>query len=84
MSILKELREGHKKEQKELAEYLGISAPNYSKKEAGQVRFSLLEAKKLSEFFGLSIDEIFFNDEVSKQETSGGEEIETGRGENSK
>lgn len=79
MSILKELREKHNKEQRELAEYLEISAPNYSKKEAGQVRFSLIEAKKLSEYFNLTIDEIFFNDEVSKQETSGGDESEGDR-----
>lgn len=60
MLNIRELREKKGIKQEELASYLGMSVANYSKKETGQIRFSLIEAKKLSIYFGLSIEKIFF------------------------
>ena len=70
LSRLRELREEKGKTQEEMARILDISEPNYCKKESGQVKVSLLEAKKISDFFGQTIEEIFFANEVSKMETS--------------
>jgi putative transcriptional regulator len=47
---------------------LGITHGTYYKKELGQLRFSLTEAKKISELFEMSVEDIFFADEVSKME----------------
>lgn len=69
MSILKDLREEKGIKQEELAKLLRVSPASYSKKEAGQVKFSLYEAKEISNYFKLSIDEIFFNNEVSNIDT---------------
>lgn len=69
MSRLKFLREERNVKQEEMADVLGISACNYYKKENGSIRFSLTEAKKVADYFELSIEEIFFNNEVSKMET---------------
>lgn len=49
----------------ELAKYLGISKSSYYKKENGKIKISLLEAKKLADFFETSIEELFFNKKVS-------------------
>lgn len=40
----------------------------YYKKETGLVKFTLEEAKKISELFGLSIDEVFFEDKLSLED----------------
>ena len=44
----------------EMASLLGIKKSAYAKKERGEVIFSLPDAKKISDFFGKSIEEIFF------------------------
>lgn len=66
---VRELREKNGVLQEKMADLLGISIPNYSKKETGAVRFSLTEAKIISTFFRVPVDEIFFNQKVSKIET---------------
>lgn len=38
----------------------------YYKKESGSVKFSLDDAKKVSDYIGLPIEDIFFDDEVSQ------------------
>lgn len=38
----------------------------YYKKESGSVKFSLDDAKKVSDFIGLPIEDIFFDNEVSQ------------------
>lgn len=43
-----------------IAELLNISLCNYCKKELKQLNFSLEEAKKVADFFEMSIEEIFF------------------------
>ncbi len=69
MSKVKELRENAGLKQDFMAEMLGISSANYCKKENGAIKYSLPEAKKIADYFGRSIEEIFFNDEVSKIDT---------------
>lgn len=69
MSRLRELRDDAGLKQDEIARMLGMSLPNYNKKENGEIKVSLSEAKKISDFYGLSIENIFFNNIVSKKET---------------
>ncbi|MEG2246335.1 MAG: helix-turn-helix transcriptional regulator [Peptostreptococcaceae bacterium] len=69
MEKLKEIRESNKIKQGEMAKLLNISACNYFKKESGQIRFSLYEAKLISDYFNMQIEEIFFDKKVSKSET---------------
>jgi DNA-binding XRE family transcriptional regulator len=57
---LKVLREAKGITQTETAQCLGISLHSYCNKENGKVDFTMSEAKKLSDLFGLTIDEIFF------------------------
>ncbi len=66
MSEVKNLRKENNMTQFEVSDILGISVPNYSKKENGIVKFSLQEAEKLSILFNKSIEDIFFAHEVSK------------------
>lgn len=66
MSEVKNLRKENNMTQFEVSDILGISVPNYSKKENGIVKFSLQEAEKLSILFNKSIEYIFFAHEVSK------------------
>lgn len=68
MSKIRRLREKQHLTQAEMADYLGMSLANYGKKENNQIRFSINEAKRLSDFFGLSIEQIFFDDKFSKLE----------------
>lgn len=51
-----------------LIDLLKVTPGNYYKKELGQIKFSLLEAKKVAEFFGKTIDEVFFDKAYSKME----------------
>lgn len=60
MSEVKNLRKENNMTQFEVSDILGISVPNYSKKENGIVKFSLQEAEKLSILFNKSIEDIFF------------------------
>ena len=69
LSRVRELRESANIKQDCMAELIGVSPASYSKKENGQVKCTLEEAKKIADFFGKTIEEIFFADEVSKSET---------------
>jgi len=54
----------------EMAELLGLkTAAAYYKKETGAIRISMFEAKLISERLNMSIEDIFFADEVSVIET---------------
>ncbi|SCJ53375.1 Helix-turn-helix domain [uncultured Clostridium sp.] len=55
--------------QKDISDYLGIALQTYCNKENGNREFSLSEAKKLSDLFNCTIDEIFFDNEVFKMNT---------------
>ncbi|NFO40829.1 helix-turn-helix transcriptional regulator [Clostridium botulinum] len=56
-------------DQKNVAQMLGISLTTYSKKETGKTQFSLEEAKKISDYFNLSIEQLFFTEEVNLMNT---------------
>lgn len=43
-----------------LAELLGCTEGTYYKKETGKLGFSLVEAKKVAEYFGETIEAIYF------------------------
>jgi len=58
---LKSLRVMHDLTQEELAEILEMHEVTYNRKEKGLSKFYLDEAKKISNYFGESIETIFFN-----------------------
>lgn len=54
-----------------LAEVLGLSTKAaYYKKESGNVKFTLTEAKKISDYFRMPIEKLFFENGISCEETS--------------
>lgn len=63
---LREIRNSKNVSAEKMAAILGLETKAaYYKKETGSVKFTLAEAKKISDFFGLKIEDIFFNDKVS-------------------
>lgn len=63
---LQKLRKKHGYTQRDMANLLGLKTISaYCKKERGYCSFSVEEAKKISDYLGLSIDEIFFEDKLS-------------------
>jgi putative transcriptional regulator len=53
----------------ELCELLNLKKiADYYKKESGKIRFSLEEGKKIADRLGKSIEEVFFDDELSEME----------------
>lgn len=67
---LRELRKAHGLTCDDMASLLGLATKAaYSKKERGSTKFSLEDAKKISDKFNMSIDEIFFENEVSLKDT---------------
>ena len=68
---LRELRNRKDVSAKEMAETLNLKTEAaYYKKESGLIRFSLDEARIVSEKLGIPIEELFFDSEVSKKETN--------------
>lgn len=68
MSSIKTFRESMGLKQEDIAKIISVSTVNYSKKENGAVKFSLNEARQISEYFRMPIESIFFAHEVSKNE----------------
>ena len=60
MEKVKKLRLSRNLSQERIAGWLNMSVSTYSKKENGRLKWSLEEAKKLAEYFGMTIEEIFF------------------------
>lgn len=56
-----------------IADKLGVSKSTYNLKENGKREFTETEMRILSIIFGKSLDELFFNDGVHKNETLKGE-----------
>ena len=53
----------------QMSSLLGLKTRGaYQKKETGNVPFTLREAKVIADFLGHDISEVFFDDEVSKEE----------------
>lgn len=67
---LQELRVVNKEQQRVLADLLGLSVVDYCKRELGYTRVTLEEAHKLAVHWGLTIEEIFFADEISFNEVA--------------
>lgn len=65
---IKQFRESIGQTQEEFATIIKVSKVNYSKKENGKVKFSLNEAFEIANHFNKSIEDIFGNIEVSKNE----------------
>ena len=67
---LKKLRVERNISAEDMSKILGLETKAaYYKKESGNVKFSLMEAKKISDFFNIPIEEIFFSHEVSSKDT---------------
>ena len=63
---LKQIRQENEVSAEKMAELLGLKTrAAYYKKESGSVKFTLEDAKKISDFFGVPVEEIFFANEVS-------------------
>lgn len=70
--LLRELRKQEGVSAKELAALLDLKTKaSYYKKESGAIKFSIEEARKIASYFNKSIEEIFFEREVSKKATMG-------------
>lgn len=52
--------------QEKMAEMLGISKNNYNLKENGKLDFNLVEVKKILQILNSKYDEIFFEENVTK------------------
>lgn len=66
---LRSLREERELSISEMARLLGFKTDAaYSKKELGYSPFSLQQAKTIADFFGKTIEEIFFSNQCSQQE----------------
>jgi len=66
---LKAVRRRERKSCADLAKVLSLSTRSaYQKKETGASSFTLAQAKILSVYFGMSIDELFFENTVSEKE----------------
>lgn len=60
---LRQNRKGLSLTCQDMAELLGFTDKNtYSRKERGVVNFSLEEGKKIADFFGEPVEELFFKD----------------------
>ena len=67
---LREVRNQKKISAKEMAKALELKTEAaYYKKESGLIRFSLDEAKIVSEKLGIPIEALFFENNVSEKET---------------
>jgi DNA-binding XRE family transcriptional regulator len=68
---LRKIREQHNATCEQLSNLLGFKTRGaYQKKETGNVPFTLDEAKKISDYFQIDIQDIFFENEVSYKETN--------------
>ena len=70
---LKEIREKNGYTIEDIAKVIGKSAPNYYKKENGDVKFSVNEALLIAKFFKRKVETIFFKSELSETEETGGD-----------
>jgi putative transcriptional regulator len=67
---LKSLRVKHDMSQEATAQLLEMTVTTYNRKENGLREFTVNEAGKLAELFNVTIEAIFFNDEVTKMTTN--------------
>ncbi len=55
--------------QEQMAKVIGVAPNTYNFKENGKTSLSLDEAKKIADYFGITIDELFFNNDVRVMNT---------------
>lgn len=68
---LRKIRENRGFTLLEMSKALGYNSPNaYSRKEKGERKFTLDEVEVISNLFGLSVEEIFFEDEIPIKKTN--------------
>ena len=67
---LRETRNSSNTQLSDLLNLLGVTKATYYRKETGCIKFSLEEAKKIADFFGKKVEEIFFANEVEKNATT--------------
>lgn len=72
MQKLAKLREKNGLTQKELAEITGISTSSIAMYETGERRPTLRRAKLLADFFGISIEDIFFTNNAHNKRANTG------------
>ncbi|WP_252224370.1 MULTISPECIES: helix-turn-helix transcriptional regulator [unclassified Clostridium] len=68
-NVLKSLRAAQDITQKKMAEVINVSVPTYNRKELGVRPFTLQESLQIANFFGKTIEEIFFNSKVNTNKT---------------
>ena len=61
-NALKWLRQMKGLTQGKAAQIIGVARENYSKKETGKIEFTLSQAKALANYFGLSIEQVFYSE----------------------
>lgn len=61
---LKEIRESKGYTIEDLAKVIDKSAPNYSMKENGKVKFSVNEALKIADFLDEKVEDIFLKSDL--------------------
>lgn len=66
---LKEIREEKGYTIEDMAQVIGKSPCNYFKKENGNVKFSVNEAIRISKFLKKRVEDIFFKEQLSENET---------------
>lgn len=59
-SNLRKLRHERKVNIGDMLKLLNINKPTYYRKEVGNIKFSLEEAKKIAKYFNMPIEEVFF------------------------
>lgn len=62
---LKAYRELHDIRAQEMADEIGVNINTYCNKENGKSTFTIIEAKKISDRLGKTVDEVFFAHEVA-------------------
>lgn len=62
--VLKKVREAKGYTAEDMARVIDRSAPNYSMKENGNVKFSVNEALKIADFLGEKVEDIFLQDDL--------------------
>lgn len=66
---LKKMREKKGYTIEDMAQVINKSPCNYFKKENGDVKFSVSEAIKISKFLKCKVEKLFFNYQLSENET---------------
>ncbi len=67
--LLKSLRVREGLRQEDMAKMLGISGRAYTEKENGKSQWKVGEARKISKYFDISMEDLFFSPNVTSRVT---------------